>query len=317
MTPRPRAHRLRNGLLALLALAGLGGLVAAGAWAPITDDDPRLARLWKRSCVRLAAEGLAAFHAVFGLPDGGAAGDDPLHVSPQHPYLARIRADPRTRRFYRRDAQDVAEYAAMADFLRDAFEHGIPAGWHYQFHLLEMLDARALGARIACGEITRMLIQMVQASGGHGRRVQLTRHVVAEVWSREHRKWVAMDADYDVWFSDPDGTPLSVWEIHQRVREGRRAELVPHVGASRAALFRKRPEALYATYEDGFAVVYYAQWVARGLPTWHPERNPALVARAYFPEPTLEQRIYFRHLIDDPASLYAPPLALASGSPGP
>ncbi|MBW2316938.1 MAG: hypothetical protein JRH10_22485, partial [Deltaproteobacteria bacterium] len=247
-------RRVSRGLIfALLALAGLGGSIAIGAIAPLEEDDSLAVRVWKLGSVRLA---ISAVAVAVSRTDGALAPleGEPFEESVLHPYLARIRRDPRTRHFYGRGHLDLTDYAAMADFLRSEFRHGLPAGWHYSFHVLEMLDAADEGAALACGGISRMLIQLVQAGGGYGRRVQLTNHVVAELWSRQHAKWVAVDADYDVYFTDAGGIPLSVWEIHQRVRDGRRDDVVPHVGASETALFRRQPETLYTAYEDGFAV---------------------------------------------------------------
>lgn len=310
-------RRVPRGLLfALLVLVGLGGSIALGAIIPLEEDDSTPVRAWKLGSVRLA---IGAVAVAVSRADGALAPleGEPFEESVLHPYLARVRRDPRTRHFYGKGRLDLADYAAMADFLRTEFRHGLPAGWHYSFHVLEMLDAADEGAELACGGISRMLIQLVQAGGGYGRRVQLTNHVVAELWSREHEKWVAVDADYDVYFTDAGGTPLSVWEIHQRVRDGRRGDLVPHVGASPTALFRERPETLYAAYEEGFAVEYYARWVSRNLPTWHPSRNPSHSARVYYPDATLDQRLYFRHHIDDPETLYDPPAgAQAASKPG-
>ncbi|NNL67697.1 MAG: hypothetical protein HKP30_15710 [Myxococcales bacterium] len=304
-------RRLLAGLGGVLAL-GLGGFfVVYSAASPLYDDDGAVMRLWKLGAKRALIEGLALGSryapGASGLdaPDEGA----PFQEMALHPYFGRIRTDPRTRHFYGHGPLDVEDFAAMADFLRGRFPHGFPAPEHQPLNVLELLDAAEQGAVFACGDITKMLIQLAQAGRGHGRPVQLDGHVVAELWSRRYGKWVAVDADYDLHFTDRAGTPLSAYEIHERVRDGRRDALVPQVGASPNALYRSRSESLYGAYEEGLAVFYYAQWISRNLPRWHPDRSPVRTARAYYPEATLEHRVYFARLTEDPASLYAPPAA--------
>jgi hypothetical protein len=54
--------------------------------------------------------------------------------------------------------------------------------------------------------------QVMLAAGYQGRLVS-TGHGITEVWSNQHRKWVAMDAELDLHY-EKDGTPLSMMDMH-------------------------------------------------------------------------------------------------------
>jgi alkaline phosphatase D len=131
-----------------------------------------------------------------------------------HPYLARVRSDPRLASFYDRGPLDVDGVAEMADFLRDRFPHGAPTRDVDRANVLELLDAAERGESYLCGTISKMLVQLVQAGGGTARGMRLDGHVVIEFWSPRWQKWVLIDPDTNVRFEDGDGTPLSVLDVH-------------------------------------------------------------------------------------------------------
>ncbi len=308
-----RSHRLLRrlgiGVAVLVALAGFAFFVVYSAASNPVDGDPAVVRLWKVTAKRGFMEGASLF---VSLREGGGDWLDPEEGAPfqesaLHPYFVRVRSDPRTARFYGQGPLDVPEFAAMADFLRGQFPHGYPKAEHVRLDVLEMLDEAEKGAEFACGDITKMLIQLVQAGRGHGRAVQLDGHMVAELWSRRHGKWVVVDGDYDVHYTGPDGVPLSALEIVEAVRSGGEGALEIHVGASPNAFYHQASETVFEPYRRGLAVSYYARWISQKLPRWHPGRSPSIIARAYFLDPTWEQRIYYRWLSDDPAELYRPP----------
>ena len=297
-------------LLSGCALVGLGAVSREMA-----SDEPAIVRFWKLASKRLAIEGITlALWAAHGVHPLASSASAPYQEDPHHPYFARIRSDPRTAHFYASERLDLPDFAAMTDFLRDRFPHGRPRPSDRSLDVLELLDRAEAGAVFDCGMIAKMLVEMVQAGGGFGRLVQLDGHIVAELWSRDHEKWISMDPDFDVYFtSRGSGAPLSAYEIHGRVHEGRRHDLVPHVGASENALFKTRPEALFAAYQAGFAVLRYARWISEDLPRWHPGRSPAKVSIAYYPGGDWQQRLYVSRVTSDPDLLYAPPVTLQPG----
>jgi len=50
-------------------------------------------------------------------------------------------------------------------------------------------------------------------------------HVVVDVWSADHGKWVVLDPQWNMFYTSRDGAVLSAWEIHDRVRTGRFPDL--------------------------------------------------------------------------------------------
>jgi hypothetical protein len=72
-----------------------------------------------------------------------------------------------------------------------------------------------------------MLYCQLVLSVGHQARICSIRHGVAEVWSNQHCKWVAMDVELNHHF-EKDGVPLSLMDLHDEIFAPRpsRARLV-------------------------------------------------------------------------------------------
>lgn len=232
-----------------------------------------------------------------------------------HPGFADIRGDPRLERLYGAAPPDVEAAARMADFLRDLAPHGVPETATVGRELAALLDAAERGERFQCQTLSRMLAQMLQAGGTPARRLRLGGHVVTELWSRRHQKWVVMDADYNVHFTSAAGVPLSGRELRELARAGRESEIVARPGSSPHTLYAPdRKALLLGLYEDGFAVDFYARWTSLALPRWHPRRSPSQSA-VFLGEPDGATRLYLRHSAGDPELLYAPPPGLGAPPP--
>ena len=127
--------------------------------------------------------------------------------------------------------------------------------------------ARAGTVTFRCVEFAHMLQQILAAFGFPARVVGLRRphsedgiskgHVIVDVWSGDHAKWVALDPQFNQYYRSPSGAVLSALEIHQRVRRGAFADLL----MSREEALREeyvpqraKDHADYATLEvpDGF-----------------------------------------------------------------
>ncbi len=75
-----------------------------------------------------------------------------------------------------------------------------------------------------------MLQQVLAAYGYPARVVGLRRptaaeglgkaHMVVDVWSEDHAKWVVLDPQLNLFYTARNGAVLSAWEIHDRVRTG-------------------------------------------------------------------------------------------------
>jgi hypothetical protein len=224
-----------------------------------------------------------------------------------HPYLARVRADARVRHFYASGPVDVAEAAAMADFLRDQFPRGRPGTDPAKRNLLELLDGAAAGESFLCDTIARMLAQMAQAGGTHARRVRLRHHVVAEIWSARWGKWVVIDPHFNVHFTNHEGVPLSSLDIHRLAAPALRDQIEAHPGRSENTLYRpERFDNLIDRYVDGVAVDFGSKWFSHPLPYWHPVRAP-LVNAVFYSERGVAHHPYFPRVVTTPELLYAPP----------
>lgn len=97
---------------------------------------------------------------------------------------------------------------------------------------LRMLeDVREGKLTFRCVEFSHMLQQALAAFGFPARVVGLRRagsdaglgkaHVVVDVWSQEHGKWVELDPQINTAYRHADGRLLSAFEVHDLVRAGR------------------------------------------------------------------------------------------------
>lgn len=83
-----------------------------------------------------------------------------------------------------------------------------------------------------CGQYAQVLLQALASFGITARYVEIGTvdnpyaHFVIEVWSDEHGKWVAMDADYNLHFESARGVPLSALEVHEALVQQRADEVV-------------------------------------------------------------------------------------------
>ncbi len=303
----------------VMFLVGAGGVVS-GAVSFVDGDDWKITRIAKLSSKRLAIATISLGLQLAPIGDryGGPLvrwDDDRFEYEDlEHPYLDRIRGDPRLHHFYSQADLDVPDYVAMADFLRGQFPHSARNTAHHQKNLLELLDYAERGEQYSCGTISKMLVQMVQAGGGHGRTVALDDHTVAELWSQDHRKWVVIDADYNVHYSGLSGQPLNAYEVHRTVRGGRLRQITAHPGSSPNTLFsNEKAEALLRRYEQGLLISFYSRWISLDLPRWHPHRSP-VVTSVYLGEPDLETRVYLTEIAEDPERVYRPPRSASGAS---
>ena len=121
------------------------------------------------------------------------------------------------------------------------YVHGLSAhqGWQEAPDLSGLtLLAMAQDGRVTfrCVEFAHMLQQVCAAFGFAARVVGLRRlgsddgigrgHVVVDVWSPTHRKWVVLDPQFDRYYQDRSGRVLSAWELADRVRGGQFEDVV-------------------------------------------------------------------------------------------
>ena len=116
------------------------------------------------------------------------------------------------------------------------YVHGLSPhqGWQEAPDLSGLtLLAMAQDGRVTfrCVEFAHMLQQVCAAFGFAARVVGLRRlgsddgigrgHVVVDVWSPTHRRWVVLDPQFDWYYHDRSGRVLSAWELVDLVRAGK------------------------------------------------------------------------------------------------
>ena len=217
-----------------------------------------------------------------------------------HPYFEKIRNDKRVARFYSREKGNIDFYDAisMREYLRDLFPHGTASKNYLHVNVLEMIDAAEHGEKFLCGNISKMLVQMIQAGGTQARTVGLqasdSGHVVVELWSEKFDKWVVLDPDYNVHYTITIGTPLSAIELYQMSQNSNKIKDIIRVpGKSVNALYSNNSKLVEQYYKNGIAINYYNSWVDKNLPRINPARSPAIMG-FYIGNSALE-RIYYKH----------------------
>jgi hypothetical protein len=193
------------------------------------------------------------------------------------PYFEKIRNDSRLRRFYFKETYDLHDYLEMREYLRDQFPHGDSSMNHFNDNLLTMLDEAEHGEKFICGYISKMLCQMIMASGTYARTVRVSDkiglgHVVVEYWSKEYDKWILLDPDYNVYYTTLDSVPLNGIELYQLALKNE--PILRNRGRSLNTLFNSESKLFEKYYSNGVAVDFYDKWASKNYPNTNPIASP-------------------------------------------
>jgi len=177
---------------------------------------------------------------------------------------------------------DFSDAIDMQEYVRDLFPHGAESTDYLHTNVLEMIDATEQGEKFLCGDISKMLVQLIQAGGTQARTVGLqashSGHVVVELWSNRFNKWVLLDPDYNVHYTNAAGTPLSAIELYNMSQDSRKIrDIKPVIGKSSNTMHKKDSNLVKLFYKNGFAVNFYNRWVEQNLPRRHPARSPSIM----------------------------------------
>ncbi len=212
-----------------------------------------------------------------------------------NPYFERIRKDKRLADFYKKDVwlfQDVLE---IKEFLRDAFPHGTSPANYREKNVLEMLDAADKGAKFLCHGIAKMMIQLLMAADIPARIVRISNkkghgHIVLEFWSEEYNKWCLIDPDYNVYYTDMNGKPLSALELH--VMSKNNESVKKYVGSSKNTLFNEKTRLYENFYSQGVGIDFYNKWISKNFPRTSPEAS-SVNSVIYIGDDKLQKQYYY------------------------
>ena len=167
---------------------------------------------------------------------------------------------------------DLERVAALTHWAHGLWEH---SGWNEPaaYDARSILDEVAAGERFRCVEYAIVIREAAQALGMQARCVGLqtadveTRrwgagHVVAEVYCREHDRWVFADGQGDA-VALRNGRPLSAVELGLALREGP-AEVTLLSGAD---TLRGEPSAAYLAWVAPYLHFFNTGFDTRPRPT--------------------------------------------------
>jgi hypothetical protein len=131
---------------------------------------------------------------------------------------------------------DIARFCNIEEEFFPKLVHWVHNRWqHDSFNSIaaqsgskEILTRAARGEKFTCVEYAKVLTDLLISFGYAARMTGLSRgtisspalgarHVVSEVWSCTHRKWIMLDAQFGS-YAVRNGTPLNVAEVQAAVR---------------------------------------------------------------------------------------------------
>jgi len=269
----------------------------------ISNDDPQILIVSQKISKALIMRVLDVIESVAdstGYAPTPFDSPDFSYADLSHPYFEKIRNDKRVAHFYSREKGNIDFYDAisMREYLRDLFPHGAASRNYLHENVLEMIDAAEHGEKFLCGNISKMLVQMIQAGGTQARTVGLqasdSGHMVVELWSEKFDKWLVLDPDYNVHYTNTTGTPLSAIELYQMSQVSNKIKDIIRVpGKSVNTLYSDNSKLVEQYYKNGIAINYYNSWVDKDLPRINPARSPAIMG--FYIGNSAVERIYYKH----------------------
>lgn len=267
----------------------------------IRHDDPQYLIASQKISKSLIMKGLDVFERNLGSKFYAPTPfDSPAfsYANMSDPYYEQVRKDERLTRFFkdREITVDLPEVISMMEYLRDLFPHGTASRNYLHTNVLEMIDAAEQGEKFLCGNISKMLVQLVHAGGTQARTIGLqsesSGHVVVEIWSNMFNKWVLLDPDYNVYYVNNAGVPLSAINLYEMSQNDSNAKAIrPVTGISENTLHKPDTNLVESYYKKGFTVNFYNRWVDQDLARHHPARSPVIMGY-YIGNSTLESFYY-------------------------
>ncbi len=129
-----------------------------------------------------------------------------------------------------RSSDEAAFFPMLVHWVHERWMHDSFNSIAMHATSLEILARASRGERFTCVEYAKVMTDMLVSFGYAARMVGLSRrnisnprfgarHVVTEVWSCKHRKWMMLDAQFGS-YAERSGTPLHVAELQESLRTG-------------------------------------------------------------------------------------------------
>lgn len=151
---------------------------------------------------------------------------------------------------------DFQKMLALKEWVAAQFPEGSPVPYP-PWNSIDILDWIRRGVTGGfCGQYSQVLLQSMASLGMTARYVELgsakipNEHFIVEAWSNEFGKWIALDADYNLYF-ERGGIPMSALEVHEALVTSRLGDVSVVKGAFRDG----HPDP--GTWPKGTAEVYY------------------------------------------------------------
>ena len=289
----------------------IGGL----AVSTISSEDPPLLTASKKISKSLIMRGFDQFENIFAAEIYTSTPFDSKnfeYVDLSHRYFQTVRNDKRVASFYTKSATyntkkyiDFSDAIGITEYLRDLFPHGRASKSFINANVLEMINVAEKGENFLCEDISKMLVQLIQAGGTQARTVGLkstkSDHVAVEMWSNQFNKWILIDPDYNIHYTSANDVPLSVMELYVMSQDNNEIKTINRMrGNSSNTLHDDDTRLLESLYKNGFSIWFYNRRVDKNLPRRHPARSPSIMG-FYVGKSELE-KFYHKHgshILDD------------------
>jgi hypothetical protein len=295
---------IRKALIAFIIIAFIAtSTMMFLAKRSISSDDPQFLITSQKISKSLIMRVLDKVESNFGSESYAPTpfdSPDFSYADLSHPYFETIREDKRVAHFYSNltGVIDFSDAISMREYLRDLFPHGTASTSFININVLEMIDAAEQGGKFLCGNISKMLIQLIQAGGTQARTVGLqashSGHVVVELWSKRFNKWVILDPDYNVHYTNTTGIPLSAIELYEMSQDSEHIKYIkPVTGKSSNTMHNSNSNLVELFYKNGIAINFYNRWVDKNLVRRNPARSPVIMS--YYIGNSKIERLYYKH----------------------
>jgi hypothetical protein len=186
--------------------------------------------------------------------------------------LDRLRKEYQLDEVVRPGQDEFAKMVLLREWLHQRWQYGETKNVDFNFNALDILERARRGEVFFCSEYATTFVQAAVSLGWTARYLGIERHVVAEIWSNQWKKWVLMDPTYNVHY-ELGGTPQNALELHRLWFSGKSSEVQAVRGPSGITNGAPGdPDKLIKKYVEIY-VRMRNDWFSNRLPHWHPVSN--------------------------------------------